>query len=57
MRLAFAQRRKMLRKTFAHWLTAAALEALDIDPTARAETLDAAFARLANAHYQQERQK
>ena len=48
----------MLRKTFAHWMNAAALEALDIDPTARAETLDgAAFARLANAHYQQERQK
>ena len=58
VRLAFAQRRKMLRKTFAHWMNAAALEALDIDPTARAETLDgAAFARLANAHYQQERQK
>ena len=58
VRLAFAQRRKMLRKTFAHWMNAAALEALDIDPTARAETLDgAAFARLANAHYQQERQQ
>ena len=58
VRLAFAQRRKMLRKTFAHWMSAAALEALDIDPTARAETLDgAAFARLANARYQQERQK
>ena len=57
VRLAFAQRRKMLRKTFAHWMNAAALEALDIDPTARAETLDgAAFARLANARYQQERQ-
>ena len=57
VRLAFAQRRKMLRKTFAHWMSAAALEALDIDPTARAETLDgAAFARLANARYQQERQ-
>ena len=58
VRLAFAQRRKMLRKTFAHWMSVAALEALDIDPTARAETLDgAAFARLANARYQQERQK
>ena len=58
VRLAFAQRRKMLRKTFAHWMNAATLEALDIDPTARAETLDgAAFARLANAHYQQEHQK
>ena len=58
VRLAFAQRRKMLRKTFAHWMNAAALEALDIDPTARAETLDgAAFARLANARYQQERQQ
>jgi len=57
VRLAFAQRRKMLRKTFAHWMSTAALEALDIDPTARAETLDgAAFARLANARYQQERQ-
>ena len=58
VRLAFAQRRKMLRKTFAHWLTADDLAALAIDPTARAETLDgAAFARLANARYQQERQK
>ena len=58
VRLAFAQRRKMLRKTFAHWMTAAELEALAIDPTARAETLDgAAFARLANARYQQERQQ
>ena len=58
VRLAFAQRRKMLRKTFAHWMNAAALEALDIDPTARAETLDgAAFARLANARYQQESQQ
>ena len=58
VRLAFAQRRKMLRKTFSHWMTAAELEALAIDPTARAETLDgAAFARLANARYQQERQK
>ena len=48
----------MLRKTFAHWMNAAALEALDIDPTARAETLDgAAFARLANARYQQARQQ
>ena len=58
VRLAFAQRRKMLRKTFAHWLSADTLAALAIDPTARAETLDgAAFARLANARYQQERQK
>ena len=58
VRLAFAQRRKMLRKTFAHWMSADALAALAIDPTARAETLDgAAFARLANARYQQERQK
>ena len=58
VRLAFAQRRKMLRKTFAHWMSESELKALDIDPTARAETLDgAAFARLANARYQQERQK
>ena len=58
VRLAFAQRRKMLRKTFAHWMRENELKALDIDPTARAETLDgAAFARLANARYQQERQK
>ena len=57
VRLAFAQRRKMLRKTFAHWMHESELKALDIDPTARAETLDgAAFARLANARYQQERQ-
>ena len=58
VRLAFAQRRKMLRKTFAHWMNESELAALDIDPTARAETLDgAAFARLANARYQQERQQ
>ena len=58
VRLAFAQRRKMLRKTFAHWMSESELKALDIDPTARAETLDgAAFARLANARYQQERQQ
>ena len=58
VRLAFAQRRKMLRKTFAHWMHESELKALDIDPTARAETLDgAAFARLANARYQQECQK
>ena len=56
VRLAFAQRRKMLRKTFAHWMSADALAALAIDPTARAETLDgAAFARLANARHQQEK--
>ena len=58
VRLAFAQRRKMLRKTFAHWMSESELKVLDIDPTARAETLDgAAFARLANARYQQERQQ
>ena len=56
VRLAFAQRRKMLRKTFAHWMSADTLAALAIDPTARAETLDgAAFARLANARHQQEK--
>ena len=53
---AFNQRRKMLRHTFATWFSADELTALDIDPTARPETLDgAAYARLANARYQQEK--
>ena len=48
----------MLRKTFTHWMSEHKLKALDIDPTARAETLDGtAFACLANARYQQERQQ
>lgn len=52
---AFNQRRKMLRHTFAAWFTSDELAALDIDPTARPETLDgAAYARLANAHYHKE---
>ncbi|MDO4643480.1 MAG: 16S rRNA (adenine(1518)-N(6)/adenine(1519)-N(6))-dimethyltransferase RsmA [Cardiobacteriaceae bacterium] len=55
VRLAFAQRRKMLRHTFGKWFDSAALAAIDIEPTARAETLDgAAFARLANIRYRQE---
>lgn len=52
---AFNQRRKMLRHTFAAWFSPDELAALDIDPTARPETLDgAAYARLANAHYHKE---
>jgi len=48
--LAFAQRRKTLRNTLKSRLDAAAIAAQDIDPGARAETLDlAAFVRLADA--------
>lgn len=46
----FSQRRKTLRNSLRAWLGEAELEALGIDPRARAETLDlAAFATLANA--------
>lgn len=49
-RLAFGNRRKTLRNNFRGTLDAAALEALDVPPGARAETLDqAAFLRLAGA--------
>ena len=49
-RLAFANRRKTLRNNFRGTLDAGALEALGIDPGARAETLDgAAFERLGAA--------
>lgn len=49
VRAAFAQRRKMLRKSLSQWFAAADLSALGVDPTARPETLSgAAFARLAN---------
>jgi 16S rRNA (adenine1518-N6/adenine1519-N6)-dimethyltransferase len=47
---AFGQRRKMLRNALASVLNEAALREAEIDPGARAETLDiAAFARLANS--------
>lgn len=49
-RLAFAGKRKTLRNNLRGHLEPAAIEALGIDPGARAETLDgAAFARLARA--------
>jgi 16S rRNA (adenine1518-N6/adenine1519-N6)-dimethyltransferase len=45
---AFGQRRKMLRNSLAPLLDEAALDRAEVDPAARAETLDvAAFARLA----------
>jgi 16S rRNA (adenine1518-N6/adenine1519-N6)-dimethyltransferase len=47
---AFGQRRKMLRNTLRGWFDAGALEALGIDPQARAEELPVGdFVRLANA--------
>jgi 16S rRNA (adenine1518-N6/adenine1519-N6)-dimethyltransferase len=47
---AFAQRRKMLRNTLRGLFDEARLEALGIDPAARAETLEVAdFIRLADA--------
>jgi 16S rRNA (adenine1518-N6/adenine1519-N6)-dimethyltransferase len=50
VKAAFAQRRKTLRNNLKGLLTAEALEALDIDPQRRAETLALAeFAALANA--------
>jgi 16S rRNA (adenine1518-N6/adenine1519-N6)-dimethyltransferase len=46
----FSRRRKTLRNSLRGWLGEADLEALGIDPRARAETLDlAGFAALANA--------
>ncbi|MEE9319433.1 MAG: 16S rRNA (adenine(1518)-N(6)/adenine(1519)-N(6))-dimethyltransferase RsmA [Granulosicoccus sp.] len=49
-RVAFANKRKTLRNNLREHLTAADLEALEINPQARAETLDAdAFQRLATA--------
>ena len=50
VRQAFSQRRKTLRNTLKNTLDQQAIQACDVDPGARAETLDlAAFARLANA--------
>jgi 16S rRNA (adenine1518-N6/adenine1519-N6)-dimethyltransferase len=47
---AFMQRRKTLRNTLKPWLDASALQACEIDPQARGETLSVAqFVRLANA--------
>jgi dimethyladenosine transferase (EC 2.1.1.-) len=47
---AFSQRRKMIRKSLEHWLTAAEIAELGIDPQARAETLTCAdFVRLSDA--------
>lgn len=48
-RLAFGNKRKTLRNNFKKTLTDGQLQELDIDPSARAETLDlSAFHRLAN---------
>jgi 16S rRNA (adenine1518-N6/adenine1519-N6)-dimethyltransferase len=48
VRAGFSQRRKMLRRSLAGVVDAAAFEAAGIDPTSRAETLDvAAWGRLA----------
>lgn len=45
---AFSQRRKTLRNSLKDWFSAEQLQGLDIDPTARPETLDLeAFIRLA----------
>jgi len=50
VRAAFSQRRKTLRNTLKGLFTPEAMQALDIDPTRRAETLSLAeFARLANS--------
>ena len=47
---AFSQRRKTLRNTLKPMMSAEQMEALDIDPKRRAETLSLEeFARLANA--------
>jgi 16S rRNA (adenine1518-N6/adenine1519-N6)-dimethyltransferase len=47
---AFGQRRKMLRNTLRGWFDAGSLQALGIDPQARAEDLTVDdFVRLANA--------
>lgn len=49
VRSAFGQRRKMLRKSLGEWFSSEDFAALDIEPTARPETLSGdAFARLAN---------
>ncbi|MBV7433555.1 16S rRNA (adenine(1518)-N(6)/adenine(1519)-N(6))-dimethyltransferase RsmA [Cardiobacteriaceae bacterium TAE3-ERU3] len=49
VRAAFGQRRKMLRKSLSQWFSAADFVALEIDPTARPESLGGeVFARLAN---------
>jgi len=49
-RIAFGNKRKTLRNNFKNTLSDEQLQELDIDPSARAETLDlSAFHRLANA--------
>lgn len=50
VRITFSQRRKMLRKSLSQWFTSSQLEALEIAPTARPETLSGGeFAVIANA--------
>jgi len=50
VRQAFSQRRKTIRNCLKSWFSAEQLQALDIDPAARPETLDlASFIRLAEA--------
>lgn len=49
VRAAFAQRRKTLRNGLKGLISAAELEAINIDPSARAETLDiATFVNISN---------
>lgn len=56
VRIAFSQRRKMLRKSLSQWFSSEALETLGIDPTARPETLNGeGFAVIANALAKQEK--
>ncbi len=50
VRTAFAQRRKMLRRSLAHWATEGVFERAEVDPTRRPEDLSLEeFARLAQA--------
>jgi 16S rRNA (adenine1518-N6/adenine1519-N6)-dimethyltransferase len=50
IRMAFAQRRKMLRRSLVSWATAETFETSGVDPTRRPEELTLEeFARLAEA--------
>ncbi len=57
VQLAFAQRRKTLRNNFKGVFDDAQLEALDIDPSARAETLDLATFVSLSAHLSERTQE
>lgn len=55
VRQAFSQRRKTIRNGLKNWFTTEQLENLDINPSARAETLDlASYLRLASAVTEQQ---